>query len=196
MPLRIRSHGGEEHTKVLTLRHSHAFHPTRLCLASGGDALGNTSERNGNRGLTCPRVVSNRHAEDDNVSDVDDIKLSLEETLSSFKTFGSFATLGKVPGDVSTGLSISRIGRIAFPLIDYQAKQIIEVCHKAPFGRGSETVVDENVRKTWELNPDAFELLNPLWPDVVAGLLDTVSKELGCDPDVSVSANLYKLLLY
>lgn len=140
--------------------------------------------------------VSDTHAEDDNCSDVDDVKLSLEETLSSFKTFGSFATLGKVSGDVSTGLSIPGIGRIAFPLIDYQAKQIIEVCHKAPFGKGSETIINENVRKTWELNPDDFELLNRLWPDIVEGLLDTVAKELGCDPDVSVSANLYKLLLY
>ena len=140
--------------------------------------------------------VSDTHAEDDNVSDVDDVKLSLEETLSSFKTFGSFATLGKVPGDVSTGLSISGIGRIAFPLIDYQAKQIIDVCHQAPFGKGSETIIDENIRKTWELNPDNFELLNPQWPDVVAGLMDTVCKELGCDPDVSVSDSSYKLLLY
>lgn len=60
--------------------------------------------------------VSNTHTEDEDESDVDDLKLSLEETLSSFKTFGSFATSGKVPGDVSTGLSIPGIGRIAFPL--------------------------------------------------------------------------------
>ncbi|KAI4284767.1 MAG: hypothetical protein L6R38_001167 [Xanthoria sp. 2 TBL-2021] len=122
--------------------------------------------------------VSNTHTEDEDESDVDDLKLSLEETLSSFKTFGSFATSGKVPGDVST------------------AKQIIEVCHKAPFGKGSETIIDENVRKTWELNPDQFGLLDPTWPTIVARLLNTISKELGCDRDVPVRANLYKLLLY
>ncbi|KAI4244817.1 MAG: hypothetical protein L6R42_010343, partial [Xanthoria sp. 1 TBL-2021] len=99
--------------------------------------------------------------------------LSLEETLSSFKTFGSFAISGKVPGDVSTGLSIPGIRRIAFP-----------------------PIIDENGRETWELNPDDFELLNPAWPTIVPGLLDTVSKELGDNPDVSIGVNLYKLLLY
>ncbi|KAL8644210.1 MAG: hypothetical protein Q9226_007879 [Calogaya cf. arnoldii] len=140
--------------------------------------------------------VSDIHTDVEDESDVDDIKLSLEETLSSFTTFGSFATSGKVPGDVSTGLSIPGIGRIAFPLIEYQAKQIIDVCHQAPFGKGSETIIDENVRKTWELNPSQFELSNSAWNPIVSDLLTTVCNELGCDPEFSVQANLYKLLLY
>ncbi|KAL8817250.1 MAG: hypothetical protein Q9223_003887, partial [Gallowayella weberi] len=152
-------------------------------------------------------VVSQSSDEDGSVSsatdpevhdytDPDDIKLSLDQTLSQFKTFGSFATSGKIPGDVSTGLSIQGVGRIAFPLIEYQAKQLVQACHRAPFGKGSQTVVDQNVPKTWELNPDQFELLNPAWPAVMDNLTKTISKELGCASEVSVKANLYKLLLY
>ncbi|KAL8800983.1 MAG: hypothetical protein Q9182_004775 [Xanthomendoza sp. 2 TL-2023] len=132
----------------------------------------------------------------DDCSEPDDIKLSLDQALSQFKTFGSFATSGNVSGDVSTGLSIQGLGRIAFPLIEYQAKQLVQACHRAPFGKGSQTIVDQNVRKTWELNPDQFELLNPAWPLVIDNLTKTISKELGCAPEVSVKANLYKLLLY
>ena len=85
---------------------------------------------------------------------IHNIRAALEESLSSLTTMEpSLATSGKVPGDVSTGLSIDGIRRIAFPLIEHQAKQIIDVCHQAPFGKGSETVVDESVRKTWELTP-------------------------------------------
>ncbi|KAL8838689.1 MAG: hypothetical protein Q9176_004929 [Flavoplaca citrina] len=127
---------------------------------------------------------------------IHNICAALEESLSSLTTIGSFATAGKVPGDVSTGLSIDGIGRIAFPLIEHQAKQIVDVCHQAPFGKGSETVIDESVRKTWELNPNQFNLVNPTWNSTVTELVDTVSIELGCDPDVSVEAHLHKLLLY
>ncbi|KAL8811889.1 MAG: hypothetical protein Q9200_001444 [Gallowayella weberi] len=152
-------------------------------------------------------VVSQSSDEDGSVSsatdpevhdytDPDDIKLSLDQTLSQFKTFGSFATSGKIPGDVSKGLSIQGVDRIAFPLIEYQAKQLVQACHRAPFGKGSQTVVDQNVLKTWELNPDQFELLNPAWPAVMDNLTKTISKELGCASKVSVKANLYKLLLY
>ncbi|KAL9011740.1 MAG: hypothetical protein Q9180_009164, partial [Flavoplaca navasiana] len=127
---------------------------------------------------------------------IHNIRRALEETLSSLETIGSFATSGKVPGDVSTGLSIDGIGRIAFPLIEHQAKQMIDVCHQAPFGKGSETVFDESVRKTWELNPNRFDLVNPTWTSTLRELLDIVSNKLGCDPDVSVEAHLHKLLLY
>ena len=92
-------------------------------------------------------------------------------------------------------MSIDGIGRIAFPLIEHQAKQIIDVCHKVPFGKGSETVVDEIVRKTWELNPNQFNLVSPTWTSTLQEILDTVSSELGSDPDVSVEAHLHKLLL-
>ena len=61
---------------------------------------------------------------------------------------------------------------------------------------GHRTIVDESVRKTWELNPDQFQLRNPKWPSVVQKITHQVTKELGCIEAASVNAQLYKLLLY
>ncbi|KAL8673448.1 MAG: hypothetical protein Q9224_007523, partial [Gallowayella concinna] len=139
---------------------------------------------------------SGTDTEVDDIPGLDDIKSSLDQALSQLKTFGSFATSGRISGDISTGLSIPGIGRVAFPLIEYQAKQLVQACHQAPFGKGNQTIVDQDIRNTWELNPDQFELLNPTWPAIIDALTKTISKELGCAPEVSVKANLYKLLLY
>ena len=124
------------------------------------------------------------------------LKRKLEESLTGLKTFGSFATSGRVPGDVSTGLSVHGVGRIAFPLLEHQAKEVIHACHQAPFGKGSETRIDESVRKTWELNSDQFDLCNPSWPSIVNQIAEKASKELGCAPEVKSRASLYKMLLY
>lgn len=61
---------------------------------------------------------------------------------------------------------------------------------------GSETIIDENVRKTWELNPDQFEISNPAWQSVVVKLAAQATQELGCAPGMPTRVNLYKLLLY
>lgn len=70
------------------------------------------------------------------------------------------------------------------------------MCHHAPFGKGSRTIVDESVRKTWELNADQFDLLSPSWPSVVNRVTKEVAQELGCSPKTSIKANIYKMLLY
>ena len=61
---------------------------------------------------------------------------------------------------------------------------------------GNRTVIDETVRKTWQLNPDQFELRNPKWPSVIRKVTDQVAHELGCIEAASVDAQLYKMLLY
>lgn len=51
-------------------------------------------------------------------------------------------------------LSIEGIGRIAFPLLASQAKEIIEIAELAPFGLGQETLLDTTVR-----NPSPLVLI-------------------------------------
>ena len=52
------------------------------------------------------------------------------------------------------------------------------------------------MRKTWELNPDEFEIGNPTWQTVVVKLATQAARELGCAAETPTRANLYKLLLY
>ncbi|KAG8532380.1 uncharacterized protein KY384_002865 [Bacidia gigantensis] len=123
-------------------------------------------------------------------------RLALRKFFSKIKTHGDFATSGRIAGHVATGLKVNGVGRIAFPLIEHQAKQIIEVCHRAPFGQGHNTLVDERVRKTWELNPDQFQLSHPYWPSIIEKVTQEVIQNLGLPHGTAVRSNVYKLLLY
>lgn len=66
----------------------------------------------------------------------DTLKRSLEDCLNNVKTAGSFATSGVVTEATLSGLSVNNVGSIGLPLQQGQAKAMIDVCHRAPFGQG------------------------------------------------------------
>jgi hypothetical protein len=74
------------------------------------------------------------------------------------------------------------------------AKAITQICKRAPFGKGAETIIDTSVRKTWELDRTEFECQNPAWPAYVNTLLKKIVEDLGVR--VPARAELYKFLLY
>ena len=85
---------------------------------------------------------------------------------------------------------------VGLPLSEAQAKHLIELASRAPFGRGEQTIVDTSVRSTWQLDPTQFSITNPQWEKRLQLLLPRVKTELGCDPKMNVTCQLYKLLLY
>lgn len=117
-------------------------------------------------------------------------------TLNSIKRPGAFAAGGQVqlpiPALQVTGISET----IGLPINSMQVGKVIEKCTRAPFGRGEETIVDTNVRSTWQLNPAQFSIGNRAWKKELQSLVDLVKTELGCDTTQDVSCELYKLLLY
>lgn len=54
------------------------------------------------------------------------------------------------------GVEVRGVGEISYPINEAQAKALINIARKAPFGKGSETILDTNVRSAWEL--DAADL--------------------------------------
>ena len=86
---------------------------------------------------------------------------------------------------------------IGLPLSEPEAKLIEAAAIQAPFGRGTETVVDTTVRDTFEINPDRFSFRNPAWAEFMQQVMKTVAKGLGFPPTRPLPrAELYKLLLY
>ncbi|PIB02520.1 hypothetical protein CB0940_00316 [Cercospora beticola] len=86
---------------------------------------------------------------------------------------------------------------ITLPVHEVEAKRLIACSHQAPFGKGSETIIDQNVRRTWELNHDQFRVCNPAFNDtVMSPVLVNVADELGVPKGTTISAQLYKLLIY
>jgi len=114
--------------------------------------------------------------------------------FKSIQRSGSFA-FGEPfnPACPLPGLDIGT--KIGFPLTNPQAEQIIQKCSRAPFGRGSQSVIDITVRNTWQLDPSEFRLTNPCWDDVIQEMVENVGTGLGL-PKSSVAFELYKLLLY
>jgi len=86
---------------------------------------------------------------------------------------------------------------IGLPLSEPEAKLIEAAAIQAPFGRGTETVVDTTVRDTFEINPDRFSFRNPSWAEFMQQVMKAVAEGLGFPPTRPLPrAELYKLLLY
>ena len=127
------------------------------------------------------------------------IKNQLFQVFQSLEglSAGSFALSSKIDNAPSPGLFVRSVGSIGLPLSTRDAHLIAQACHQAPFGQGSETVVDRTVRNTWELNADQFEFRNSLWTKFVNGLSPDLAKGLGIPEEASsMQLQLYKLLLY
>eukprot|EP00111_Clytia_hemisphaerica_P020473 TCONS_00060315-protein len=107
---------------------------------------------------------------------------------------GTFATVGVLVSPLP-GLIIDGIGPICLPICSDQAKKIINVARPAPFGLGEKTLVDETIRKSWEIEPARITLENPNFHLKLKTLVSKVKEDLGCDSN-HVKSELYKLLLY
>ena len=68
--------------------------------------------------------------------DLAGFKSSLCNRLDQVKTTGSFATAGQCSTLPLPALSVEGYGWVGLPLTENSAKAIINLCHRAPFGKG------------------------------------------------------------
>ena len=118
----------------------------------------------------------------------------LLEAIRTVDRPGRVCTSGDLPL-VMPGLEVEGLGSMRLPLGKTQARKLAKLCHQAPYGKGTETVIDLDVRRTWELDPEAFQLTNPKWDALLGTIVSTVQQELGLE-NCKLTAHLYKLLLY
>ncbi len=115
------------------------------------------------------------------------------------------AVLSKVarPGDffasgmaelLAPRLEVEGIGPIALPLLPMQAEQLIAAAERAPYGRGPDTLVDIEVRRTWQIDAKRVRVEGKHWARFMEGILARVAEGLGLTD--TISAELYKLLIY
>ncbi|ORZ39576.1 hypothetical protein BCR44DRAFT_101519, partial [Catenaria anguillulae PL171] len=107
-------------------------------------------------------------------------------------TFGGSAD--DLPGH--PGLQVEGFGLVTLPLVDpAHAERLTQCGRMAPFGLGSDTVLDPQVRRTWQFDKAQVNITNPAWNRGIAKLMSTVATRLGC-PDMPLECHFYKLLLY
>ncbi|MEW7280738.1 hypothetical protein ABW636_19280 [Aquimarina sp. 2201CG1-2-11] len=115
--------------------------------------------------------------------------------LQDIKGNGTFVVSG-TKNLMVPGLRIDGFGEVSFPLEVNQIESIINVSHKAPFGKGSKTIYDDSVRNVWEIDADSISFNNPEWFPFLNTIVNQAKKGLGFEKQNVVQTNLYKLLIY
>ncbi|KAJ7904418.1 hypothetical protein B0H14DRAFT_2662734 [Mycena olivaceomarginata] len=95
-------------------------------------------------------------------------------------------------------LRLGSLGHIGLPLSSREAKHVISHCIQAPFGQGERTLVDKNVRDTWEMDASQVHFDNPAWKPFMHQVSREVCLRLGlaASQASTVRCEPYKLLLY
>lgn len=89
----------------------------------------------------------NEGPEDINLALPGQIKSNIRKALDGIQSSGDFAYFESVEDSVNPGLHISDLGLIGLPPSNRDLAAIVDVCHRSPFGKGTETLVDTSVRK-------------------------------------------------
>jgi predicted 2-oxoglutarate/Fe(II)-dependent dioxygenase YbiX len=114
--------------------------------------------------------------------------------MDKVETSGTFSVSGTLPS-IAPGLRVKGVGNVALPLLEQQAKALIEFSQQSPFGYGEETILDTNVRNSWQIAAEDFELTNPQWEEALREAVEQIGKQLGLD-DCKIEYEQYKLLIY
>ena len=122
------------------------------------------------------------------------MKNKLLGLLNTIKGNGSFVTSG-IGNFVLPGLKIQDVGEMRFPADPEQIKKIIAESKPAPYGKGSETLIDKSVRNVWEIDVERLAFENPAWKKYIKNVLKEVKSGLGLE-NIDVEMHLYKLLIY
>ena len=116
----------------------------------------------------------------------------LTELLRSVDRPGYFCTHGRLFLPMPT-VNVASVGLLSLPVPDFQVRSLTAVAERAPYGKGTETVVDTAVRDCWQIDADRLRIGGRAWDDTFATILDGVATGLGCP---GLEARLYKLLVY
>lgn len=124
------------------------------------------------------------------------LKLMLSEVLEGVEDCFAFACGSRTPWPPIPGLHIKDHGHVTMPITQADTLAMVTRSKKSAFGKGTKTMIDEAVRKTWELDSNQFSLDNPDWNSFVTSLLPRICSQFGINAVDSVRAELYKLLIY
>ena len=118
----------------------------------------------------------------------------LTELLRSVVRPGDYCAHGRLFLPMPT-VNVADVGLLSLPVPDFQVRALTEVAERAPYGKGTETVVDRSVRDCWQIDAARLRIAGHAWDDTFATILDAVAKGLGFRSG-GLEAQLYKLLVY
>jgi hypothetical protein len=125
---------------------------------------------------------------------MDDFKKEVLDILQNAKGSGKFVS-AQIHDFVFPNMEINSVGELSYPINEIQAKAVIAIAHKAPFGMGHETIIDNKVRSAWEIDAKQIHFKGNGWDAFLNKCIEETKTDLGIE-DKAVSAHLYKLLIY
>ena len=100
-------------------------------------------------------------------------------------------------GQSGLGLVVEGVGAVSLPVPPSTAEQLCRLATKAPYGLGTETLMDTEVRDTWEIGGAKVSVAPGLWDDGPLALpLRQLKASLGLSGDAQLRPILDKLLVY
>ena len=87
---------------------------------------------------------------------------ALNHALATVDRPGDFCMAGDLPL-TRPGVGVEGLGILRLPLSKAQARKLIGYCRQAPYGKGTQTLVDAAVLRVWELDAEQIEFTNPKW---------------------------------
>jgi hypothetical protein len=126
---------------------------------------------------------SQKQPKNNNLSlkEIEEYLIELVDKIKSSKHPGEYSVDGE-SNELPTllDLNVKDYGPVSLPLVEAQAKELINVCQQAPYGRNMDTLVDTNVRDSYQLDPEQVEIGHPELSTKLQVLVDRVGKALGC----------------
>ncbi|MBF0097985.1 MAG: 2OG-Fe(II) oxygenase [Magnetococcales bacterium] len=115
------------------------------------------------------------------------------ELLQPVEHPGDFCTSGTI--EIFTPLlEVEGVGPVAIPCLPIQMEQLIAASTPAPYGRGEQTLLDPQVRRTWQIDAGRVRIQGRHWDKTLESIVARITEGLGVDG--AVVAELYKLLVY
>jgi len=115
--------------------------------------------------------------------------------LEAIESPGSFSTEKTAKAD-NFEIKLNKIGTLEFPISESQINALIALAQPAKFGWKDQTILDENVRKVWEISKSKLRIGKKQWDKKFAPLLDEIKNELGLPKKSKLVAELHNMLIY
>jgi len=93
-------------------------------------------------------------------------------------------------------IKLNKVGPLIFPLTKDQIDPLIAMAKPAQFGWCDQTILDESVRKVWEIPKNKVKIGKKQWRAKFEPLLKKIKTDLGLPEKSTLTADLHNMLIY
>ena len=127
--------------------------------------------------------------------EVDNMHDRVIEALAAIGTPGRFAVRRtSAPDDLR--LEVKGVGNVPLPVSKTRAHKLRSVARPARYGLREQTLLDPQVRDTWEVPRSRVRIDRRRWNQTLLPQLEQIGSELGLPAGCRLKAELHSMLLY